>query len=224
MKWTAIVPARAGSKGLPNKNILTLQDKPLYMHSVDVALEAGAERVIVTTDISQIITSRHEPSVEIHQRPAKLALDTTTMEEVILYTCSELHLSGTTVLLQPTSPLRRPTHIHKALEIFSNDKVDLVISVTNADNSILKWGFVDENIFQPIADTKYCFANRQQLPPVVRPNGAIYIFDAGTFCAKKGFPLGVIGALHMNEEESKDIDLIEDFEFCQKLLDFRKRG
>lgn len=219
MGWTAIIPARANSKGLPNKNILPLRGKLLYRHAVDEAIAAGADRVIVTTDVVQIIQEEVQDSrVEVLARPSHLALDTTSMESVILHACKALNLSGTLVLLQPTSPLRRAKHIQIGLSMFAQGMFDLVMSVTDASSSILKWGFLAEDIFQPISDPKYCFTNRQQLPSLVRPNGAIYIFNAEPFVDREGFPIARIGALRMLPEESLDIDTLEDFERCEAIL------
>ena len=55
LPWTAVIPLRGGSKGLPGKNTRLLAGKPLYMHAVDVALEAGADRVILSTDIADVL-------------------------------------------------------------------------------------------------------------------------------------------------------------------------
>ena len=56
--FTVIIPLRAGSKGMPNKNITELDGKPLYMHAVDLARKSGAARIIITTDISLTIKYR----------------------------------------------------------------------------------------------------------------------------------------------------------------------
>ena len=68
--WTAVIPLRRGSKGLPGKNIRLLADKPLYMHSVDVALEAGAQRIIISTDISDVLSSALPPREQVIERPS----------------------------------------------------------------------------------------------------------------------------------------------------------
>lgn len=194
------------------------------MHAVDAAIAAGADRVVITTDIAQIIAGGYEGCVEVLERPRHLALDTTSMESVILHACKTLHLSGTLVLLQPTSPLRRAKQIQIGLSMFAQGQFDLVMSVTEANNVVLKWGVLDEDIFRPISDPKYCFANRQQLPSLVRPNGAIYVFNADSFVDREGFPVARIGALRMLPEESLDIDALEDFKLCEAALELREKA
>ena len=223
MSWTAIIPARANSKGLPNKNILSLRGKPLYMYAVDEAIAAEADKVVITTDIAQIISGAQKRGVEVLVRPRDLALDATSMESVILHACKTLNLSGTIVLLQPTSPLRRAKHIQMGLSMYAQGHFDLVMSVTEANSSVLKWGFFDGTVFRPISDPKYCFANRQQLPGLVRPNGAIYVFDAESFVDREGFPVASIGALRMTPEESLDVDTLEDFERCEAALEMSEK-
>jgi N-acylneuraminate cytidylyltransferase len=123
------------------------------------------------------------------------------------------------VLLQPTSPLRSAKQIVMGLDKFSNEKFNLVISVTEANSTVLKWGFMDAAGFHPISKPEYCFTNRQQLPSLVRPNGAIYVFSADDFLNRGGFPSTQIGALHMSAEESLDIDTLDDFKRCEAALE-----
>ncbi len=194
------------------------------MYAVDEAIAAGADRVVITTDIMQIISGGHEGCVEVLERPRHLALDTTSMESVVLHACKTLHLSGTLVLLQPTSPLRRAKQMQMGLSMFAQGQFDLVMAVTEASNSVLKWGVLENEIFRPISDPQYCFTNRQQLPSLVRPNGAIYVFDADSFVDREGFPVARIGALPMLPEESLDIDTLEDFKRCEAALELREKA
>lgn len=219
--WTAIIPLRAGSKGLPNKNILPLNGKPLYLYTVDAALNAGANRIIISTDISNILHANHIDKINCVARPPHLCGDTVDMATVLLDLIVSQSLKGTIVLLQATSPLRSAESIQKGLHLFNSQTYNLIMGVTHAKPEVLKWGLIDDNHFLPISKPEYCFTNRQHLPEIVRPNGALYVFNADWFVNNGGFignNLPKIGALLMDEQSSLDIDNIADFLACEQAL------
>ena len=216
--WTAVIPLRRGSKGLPGKNIRLLADKPLYMHSVDVALEAGAQRIIISTDISDVLSSALPPRVQVIERPSDLCGEEVPMAPVLLHALQVAACEGAVVLLQATSPLRKVADVLSALDVFAKGRFDLVMSVTEADRSIPKWGRVEGDRFVPLSDPAHCFSNRQSLPPVVRPNGAVYVMQAQWFIASRSFVSERIGLVHMSPERSQDIDTLADFERCEAAL------
>lgn len=195
-----------------------LAGRPLYRHAVDLALEAGASRVIVSTDIAEILSMDHPQRVEVLHRPQSLCADDTPMAPVLLHAIEAAGIEGVVVLLQATSPLRAPEDLRAALERFAEGGHELVMSVTPADRGVLKWGRIDNGVFQPLSEPRHVFSNRQSLPPVVRPNGALYVFDAQGFATRGGFPVDRIGAVEMPAERSHDIDTLDDFEHCERWL------
>ncbi|MBW9089330.1 acylneuraminate cytidylyltransferase family protein [Rhizobium wenxiniae] len=215
----AIVPARRGSKGLPGKNTMNLAGKPLYRHSVDAALEAGISKVIISTDIDEIFDHKLPAQVSVLRRPESLAGDNVPMKDVLLDVFKHQQIGASTiVLLQPTSPLRRPRHVSEGIEKFLSAEWTLVMSVCEAPSSVLKWGTVESNKFIPLSEPRFCFANRQSLPAVFRPNGALYVFNSKQFVFDEGFNSDAIGPVLMTQAESLDIDTLEDFERCQMAL------
>lgn len=216
--WTAVIPLRAGSKGLPGKNTRLLAGKPLYRHAVDEALAAGARLVVITTDIAEVLQAPQPAGVTLIPRPVDLAGDDVPMAPVLAHAIQTARVQGTVVLLQATSPLRRASDIRAALAVFASGDHELVMSVTPADRGVLKWGILDGDRFRPVSDPAYCFSNRQSLPPVVRPNGAIYVVDAAGFVARGSFVTDRIGLIEMSAECSQDIDNLQDFEQCEAAL------
>ena len=83
---------------------------------------------------------------------------------------------------------------------------------------MLKWGRLDGDRFVPLSDPAHCFANRQSLPPVVRPNGAVYVMNAEWFLKRGSFVSERIGVVPMSAERSQDIDTLADFERCEAAL------
>lgn len=213
------VPARAGSQGLPGKNIRLLGGKPLYYHSVDQAIEAGLDPIYISTDIAEILGAVHPSQVALARRPHELATSTADMASVISdFLSTTFQASETVVLLQPTSPLRTARHIQKAVSLFETGRFTLVMSVCRTESVFLKYGSLDDGRFVPVAKPEYCFANRQSLPEMYRPNGAIYVFDADRFRREGKFPMHDIGALEMTLDESVDIDANADLARCEQLL------
>lgn len=218
LAWTAIVPVRAGSKGLPGKNIKLLNGMPLYMHAVTQALAAGAQRVIISTDIADILDTSHDQRVVLYRRPAELCLDTAPMAPVISDVITSAQIQGPVVLLQATSPLRQAQDITQGLQAYMNAEHKLVMSVTPADKSILKSGFVSGDSYVPLTKAEHCFSNRQALPEVYKPNGAVYVFDAQWFLQNDGFATDQIGVVVMDKLRSLDVDTQADFDACEQIL------
>jgi N-acylneuraminate cytidylyltransferase len=216
--WTAVIPLRAGSQGLPGKNVRELAGRPLYRHSVDQALAAGATRVLITTDIPEVLRAALPAGVACLERPPALAGHAVPMDPVLVHALQAGAVAGPVVLLQATSPLRAPADIRAALAVFARGDHELVMSVTDADRGVLKWGRVDGDRFVPLSEPAHCFANRQSLPPVVRPNGAVYVFDAAAFLARGTLACERIGMVLMPPERSHDIDTLHDFERASALL------
>ena len=227
--FVALVPMRAGSKGLPGKNLRDLAGLPLYAHSVRVAQEAGAEAVLLSTDIAAVLAADHGPGVIPVERPPELASDSAPMAGVVLHALSaEAGLAidddAIVVLLQPTSPLRSADDVLRAVQFIARDEGQLAMGVTQVDSGVLKYGRVIDGRFAPLSRPEHCFANRQSLPPVYRPNGAVYAFRAGWFRRNGGFETPDIVAVEMNETRSIDVDCLEDLERAADWLAQHREG
>jgi N-acylneuraminate cytidylyltransferase len=223
--WTAVIPLRGGSKGLPGKNTRLLAGKPLYRHAVDLALAAGASRVLISTDIPEVLSADLPQTVQALQRPSELCGDTVPMAPVLVHALQTAQVKGPVVLLQATSPLRQVADVQAALQRLASGAFDLVMSVTDAERSVLKWGQVQpDGRFVPLSSPEHCFANRQSLPPVYKPNGAVYAMHAPWFIEQQSFVSQRIGTVVMPPERSFDIDNVEDFERCAALLSSATQG
>jgi len=217
--WTAIIPIRAGSKGLPGKNTRILAGLPLYMHAVHLALDAGAGRVLISTDIDEVLNANFPKKVLVVQRPPQLSGDDVTMSPVLMHLLMQEKVQGPVVLLQATSPLRKVSDVQTALMQLDTGEFDLVMSVTEAERSVLKWGMIlDNKQYVPFAGVSYCFANRQSLPPVYKPNGALYAMRAEWFISNGSLATQRLGTVIMPVERSQDIDNLADFELCELLM------
>ena len=175
----AIVPARVGSRGLARKNFLDFGGKSLCEHAVDQGLRVADKCILSTDDCESIKRFSSHPKVLINHRLPELADDKATMFDVLQDVITSYALTKEIIiLLQPTAPLRTDEIINDLLQLFNSESYDLVMSISETDNSLLKSGFFEEQKFKPVNEADYCFSNRQDLPKMYKPNGAAFIFRA----------------------------------------------
>lgn len=214
----AIIPFRTGSKGVVNKNFRLLGGIPLW----ERATMQGARTcstTICTSDAENLTLGIVDKDIKFDKRPLKLSQDTSAMKDVIRYVIKKFDLSHRIcVLLQPTSPLRSDNSIKEALDIYLEGPWSMVMSVKKVSNTVLKYGLDVNGSFKSINDPKFCFSNRQELPKIVAPNGAIYVFRGKDFLDWDGFPYENIGLYEMGDYESHDVDTEEDFQKIESLL------
>ena len=142
-KVLAIIPARGGSKGLPNKNILKLINKPLIAWSIEQAQESKyVDFFIVSTDSNGIRKEANKYGAKITSlRPKSLSTDSARINDVVIYEIRKLKEKFDIILiLQPTSPLRLAKNIDQALEKMIKEKVSSVVSAVQIDHPV-EWTF-----------------------------------------------------------------------------------
>lgn len=215
-----IIPARKGSKGLPGKNVRLLFGKPLILWTIDAALDSKCfEKIIITTDDERIIgLCSDQEGVIAHQRPAEFATDTTTMQAVVSETILN-YPSENYALLQPTSPLRNRSHIIEAQKLFFTSERSSLVSMTqvNLRPSLYYINDSEKGLLQIFSGftTKL---QRQFDPPIMKENGAIYMYNHDFFSSYGRFFDHNAAVFKMNEEHSVDIDTIFDFRLVEKFL------
>jgi CMP-N-acetylneuraminic acid synthetase len=220
-KYLAIIPARAGSKRLPNKNMLELEGKPLVAWSIEAALNSRyIDKVLVTSDDQNILNLSKKYKVDAVNRPKRLSSDTSTTYDVVEHALS-LQEEGFeyVVLLQPTSPLRTEKHIDEAVKLLEIKNADAVISVCEVEHPV-QWSMSlsdnkDMSEFIKKIDTK----RSQELEKNYRLNGAIYICNMKKLLENKTFFLeSNIFAYVMSREDSVDIDEEIDFKLAELIV------
>jgi CMP-N,N'-diacetyllegionaminic acid synthase len=222
----AVIPARGGSKRLPRKNILPVDGKPLIAHSIEMALKAvSVSRCIVSTEDKEIADVSLQYGSEISIRPSELAADSTPTNKVVLDLLQTLGESGYKpeylILLQPTSPLRTAVHIDEAVARLTGSDANSVISVCPAEHHPLKTLIEEDNELRPLFDDSSVETPEQELPEVLRPNGAIFcvrtsaFIDSGKFLVPKMLPYLMPGHV------SVDVDSAQDLQFAEFLMNNR---
>ncbi len=213
----AIIPARGGSKGIPGKNIMPVGGKPLLGWSVEAAQGcSNITRVIVSSDAENILEVAKSFGAEALKRPAEIAQDKTRSEPVVVHALEHVAQTGGLpewmVYLQPTSPLRTAAHLKEAFELLQkNPQADALVSVCEGDRKVLKMYLTDKSGYlHGIHNDDYPNWNRQDLPPVYVPNGAMYILKAKNFLERPRFIGDRTLPFVMSAEDSLDLDTPED--------------
>lgn len=186
----AVVPARGGSRGLPGKNLRPLRGLPLVVHSIKAAaMVPSISRCVVSTDSDEIArVVRAAGGDAPFLRPAELATDAAPMAPVVrhaLQWCEgdEGRQYEAVVLLDPTSPLRRPDQLVEAIELlFSHDDLDGVVSVSEPTfNPIwvgVRGGAAPGEPLTRFFDSGTGVTRRQDAERFLRINGNFYVWRA----------------------------------------------
>jgi CMP-N,N'-diacetyllegionaminic acid synthase len=219
--FLAIIPARAGSKRLPGKNVLDLNDKPLIAYSIEAGLQSKyIDKVIVSSNNEEILNISKEFRAEIIKRPDDLANDTATSFDAIKHTVENADKYDYIVLLQPTSPLRSATQIDEAIELLETKEANAVVSVCEMDHSPL-WSntLPQDGSMQDFLRDEVLNKRSQDLEKYYRLNGAIYICKTDKLLEEESFFLKEkIFAYKMDRESSVDIDEEIDFKIAEILI------
>lgn len=220
----ALIPARAGSKRLTNKNLLHLAGKPLIAWTIEAALNsAEIDDVIVSTDSVDIKQVAIEFGAKVpFMRPSALAEDTASTDDVLMHAIDELKLNSTDilVLLQPTSPLRGFEEIDNALFQLNNGNVQGCVSVCECEHSPMWSNTLPESMLMGgFIKSEISSKRSQELPTYYRLNGAIYAYRVSYLNKYKSrFYSDEIKANIMPACKSIDIDNKIDFQFAEFLM------
>lgn len=173
----ALIPARGGSKRLARKNLKPFAGRPLIYYSIALAKTTKRiDRCIVSTEDAEIAQVALSYGAEVINRPPELADDFATTVSVAKHALEQLVKAGRQpdilVTLQPNCPLRPPSLVEKALELFTSSATDAVISVTMSNH---KLGEIKGGYFVPMYQPGL---RSQDLPKVYFENGLVYVSRA----------------------------------------------
>lgn len=223
-KNIAIIPARSGSKGLPDKNVKLLNGKPLIAYTIEAAIKSGCfEKVIVSTDSQNYAQIAEKYGAEIpFLRSEQNSQDTSSSWDVCIEVLEKIEEKfDTVVLLQPTSPLRKDFHIKKSLNLFYENKAEAVVSATKTDHPIEWCSHLPEDLsLENFIKKENKHKRRQELPPSYRLNGAIYIMKAKSLKSQMDLYTKNCYAYIMEEKYSIDIDHEIDFLMAETILKY----
>ncbi|WP_300448386.1 acylneuraminate cytidylyltransferase family protein [Helicobacter mastomyrinus] len=224
--FLAIIPARSGSKGLPDKNIKPLCGKPLLAWSIQAALDSKyIDEIVVSTDsnIYADIAKSYGANVPF-LRPDYLSSDTTTtfevLEHCIDYYKKELNKEfDYVVLLEPTSPLRERGDVDKAIEILHNHKkAQSIVGICATEGSNPAFlVYLHNDFIHPYENTDFSPLRRQDIKPVYFFEGSLYISLTTALLEHKNFYHELTLGFEVPKWKSFEIDDEDDFAIIQTL-------
>ena len=231
-KVLAIVPARAGSKGLPDKNIRQLGGKPLLAWPIEAALASQyVDRTIISTDSSKYADIALAYGADVpFLRPSEHATDTAPSMGFILHALETLADEGDVydylVLLEPTSPLTEATDIDDALQtlVQKSDVATAAIGISPMETQHPAFAVLrDEGgLISPMLGGSFAtLPRRQDLDPIFALDGSFYISSVSALAAEKSFcharTLGLVTERH----KAYEVDDLIDFICIEAILNHR---
>ena len=221
----AVIPARAGSKGLPGKNILPLLGKPLIAYTIEAALAAHSlGRVIVSTDGDDIANIARSAGADVIMRPAEFATDTSTTEEALLHVLDTLRAEGSpepefVVTLEPTSPLRTAATIDRCvMKAREHDASSVMTVLPDTSN----FGRLDGDLFVPLDPDAP--RRRQLRPPLYAEASVVWVTRTTTLRERRSVLAERIYAVTVDATEAIDINTGLDFAIAESALRDQQEG
>jgi CMP-N-acetylneuraminic acid synthetase len=213
MATLAVIPARAGSRGLPGKHLARIGGEPMIVHTIRAAMDARSiDRVIVSTNDPAVARTAERVGAEVLLRPDALAADETPTLPVVQHAVREAEAArgsrfDLVVTLQPTSPLRTAAHVDAAVALVRDGAARSAVSVTELGMPISVIGSLadgDFKVVEVLGDTR-----RQAAAPAARVTGGIYVtsrelLDDGRLLD------GAPAALLLDEAAAVDVDTERD--------------
>ena len=215
-KILAVIPARAGSKGIPNKNIRIIGGHPLIYYSIKNALSSVmVTDVIVSTDSPEVQIIARQMGAQVRWRDESLCGDSITLDAVIYDAVPKDSCYDYVITMQPTSPTLNVETLENAIRYAIDNDVDTLISAINAPH--LSWGVQDGKKVPNYTER----LNRQYLPPCYMETGAFFISKASVVT-----PTSRIGdkveVFEVSENEAQDVDTFDDLRSVAAILERQK--
>ena len=212
MNIVSIILARGGSKGIPDKNIIDLNGRPLIYYSINAAQNAEISEVWVSTDSKKIAMVAKQYGAKILDRPKTLATDISSSEDALNHFSQNIDFD-IMVFIQPTSPLLYSDDIVKGLDLIKQGNYDSIFSVYK-EHWIPRW---DLNI-KPINWSITNRPRRQDVDEKYVENGAFYITTKEQFLNSGIRYGGRIGVVEMPMQRSFQVDTYKDLDIIKKLF------
>jgi CMP-N,N'-diacetyllegionaminic acid synthase len=224
MKFLCVIPARGGSKGIKNKNIVKLKNKKLIEYTLQIANKIKSiNKSILSSDSEKILSvAKKYKNISLHKRPEYLASDNALTIDTIRLLIKEEKKIGKNydyvIILMATSPLRKLKHVKDCINLVKKKKPDSLVSVHSLGKP-LEWllekskkGFLNEFMGKGAS-----FGNRQNKKEYFFPNGAIFILSTKKI-NQNGYYFNRTIPYEMKYFESLDIDHKEDLDLVKKFI------
>ena len=206
-----LIPARAGSKRIPKKNLIDLQGRPLISYVIETSLQLTDE-VYVSTDSEEIQQVSENWGAKVIRRPSLLSTDTATTNSVVEHFLDTIEGGEFFACVQPTSPLLTSDYLKTGFANIADNKYDSIISATKNTN------FFWTDAGDPINFEINRKPRTQEMDTWYAENGAFYLTTRNNFLKTKKLSNGRVGFVIMPQIKSFEIDTYEDLDLVEKML------
>lgn len=224
----AVVPARAGSKAIKNKNLRSLGGRPLLSWPIVVAQHVNfIDRIIVSTDGQEIAAVARQFEAEVYDRPAEHATDSAPIIDALHDLTDRLVAEGESpgvfVLLEATAPFRTPDDVAGCLQRMVDENLDSIATFASAHLNPHRAWSIENGSPRPFVDGAIPWTPRQQLPEAWQLTGTVYAFDPLKLPRNSPSILfGRFGAQIVDEMANLDIDTETDLKIANALFESSK--
>jgi len=227
LRVLGLIPARAGSRGVPGKNERPIGGRGLVERARDAALASGViERLVLSTDSEAIAAAGRSLGLDVpFLRPAELARDESPMLAVVEHALAELAREGyvpeAVALLQPTSPLRSGPRIAEAVALLDGaPEATSVVTIAPipphfAPHYAMR---IDDGLLQPFLPEGKAVSRRQDVPPAYYRDGTLYLTRTATVVEGHDLYGEYCLPLVLRPNEVLTIDTPEDWHRAEQLL------
>jgi CMP-N,N'-diacetyllegionaminic acid synthase len=223
MRVSAIVIARGGSKGIPNKNIMDFCGHPLLSWTIRQAIAARqVSDIWISSDSREILSIGEKYGARPILRPDDISGDGASSESAWLHAIDVIETEGGepidyVLAPQVTSPLREPADFSNAIDLMVQEKTDSLLSVAEVEDYFI-W---KRNVSGEIEPANYDYRDRkprQQIENRYLENGSFYLFKPGLIRQTQNRLGGKIGIYVMERFKMFQIDVSDDIELCSVMM------
>jgi pseudaminic acid cytidylyltransferase len=218
MRTLAIIPARGGSKRIKNKNVKLFRGKPMLLHSLLAAKEAGCfDKIAVSTDSEEIASVAREQGFEVpYLREPSLSDDHSTLSDVLLHELKKMSAHyrvefDAACMILATAPLLKPEFLRNGLDVLRQEGTPAVIPVTTFDFPIFRAFRLDEHESISMQWPENEFVRSNDLPEAFHDIGQFYWVRTGDFLEQKRIFMKGAKGLKIPRRYTQDIDTPEDW-------------
>jgi len=224
-KVLSVITARSGSKGLKDKNIMPLLDKPMLAWPIEAAKGSiYIDRIILSTDSKEYSEIGKSFGAEVpFLRPANISRDTSTSYDALIHVIESLNDEDYTylLLLEPTSPLTEASDIDSALEILDSNTIGAksIVGITeNVKHHPSYSLLIEENLLTPYGSGFTKSTRRQDLEKNYVMDGSLYISEIDFYKQEKAFFHAKCLPYITPYWKSFEVDSIEDYWAIEAIL------
>ncbi len=211
MKIVSLIPARKGSKGIPNKNLVSLCGKPLISYAIQASKQSLVEETWVSSDSDEILEVSKNLGAKTIKRPAELSNDKSTSESALLHFAENVDFE-TLVFIQCTAPLIKFEDINQGLKKIV--KFDSILSVSETHQM-----FWDAN--GPLYDINNRTRRQNSVKKYIE-TGSFFITSKKNLLKHKNRLSGNIGFVEIPRYRSFDIDCYDDIKLVESIMNSKK--